>query len=61
MNNPYHRPIGDANRVLLVESWTNVKAQAMHSKTEHFKKLAELKNEYVEEVRIKKYQASNLM
>jgi quinol monooxygenase YgiN len=57
----YYYPIGDADRILLVESWTNMKAQTTHSKTEHFKKLTELKNEYVEEVQIKKYQASNLM
>lgn len=57
----YYHPISDNCSVLLIESWTNTNAQVAHCKTEHFKKLSELKKEYVEEVIIKKYAASNIM
>ncbi len=51
----YFYPTDDNNSVLLIESWTNIKAQQSHCRTEHFKKLSEIKNEYVEAVDIKKY------
>jgi quinol monooxygenase YgiN len=57
----YYYPIGDDNSVLLIESWTDTNAQAIHCKTEHYKKLSELKNEYVETVRIKKYAVSDII
>jgi quinol monooxygenase YgiN len=57
----YFYPINEDNSVLLVESWTNTTAQAAHGQTEHFKKLSEIKKDYVEEVIIKKYNASNIM
>ncbi len=56
----YYYPTDDNNSVLLVESWTNVQAQQFHCRTEHFQKLSELKNEYVEAVSIKKYNVSEL-
>ncbi len=54
----YYYPTDDNNSVLLIESWTNVQAQQFHCRTEHFQKLSELKNEYVEAVSIKKYNVS---
>lgn len=57
----YFYPIDDNSNVLLVESWTNTAAQATHGKTEHFKKLTEIKKEYVENVIIKKYSTSSIM
>ncbi|HEX2946824.1 MAG TPA: putative quinol monooxygenase [Clostridia bacterium] len=53
----YFYPYNDNNSVLLVESWTDANAQAAHGRMEHFKKLSELKKEYVENVIIKKYEA----
>lgn len=55
----YYYPIDDDNSVLLIESWTNANAQVVHGKTDHFKKLSELKNEYVVAVRIKKFIVSD--
>lgn len=57
----YYYPIGDENSILLIESWINTNAQVMHGKTEHFKMLSELKNEYVEKVTIKKFVVSDTM
>lgn len=57
----YFYPINDESSVLLIESWTNTNAQVAHGKTEQFKKLSDLKKEYVEEVIIKKYSASNII
>jgi quinol monooxygenase YgiN len=56
----YYYPIDNNNCVLLTEAWTNVNAQVAHGKTEQYKKLSEIKIEYVEEVIIKKYTASNM-
>lgn len=56
----YYYPTDDNNSALLIESWTNVQAQQFHCRTEHFQKLSELKNEYVEAVSIKKYNVSEL-
>lgn len=55
----YYYPINDKNSVLLIESWTDSTAQAAHGKTEQYKKLSELKKEYVEEVTINKFAVSN--
>ncbi|MBP7176317.1 MAG: antibiotic biosynthesis monooxygenase [Thermoclostridium sp.] len=55
----YYYPIDDVNSVLLVEAWTNTDSQVQHTKTEHFKVLSELKNEYVEITQIKKFTASD--
>lgn len=51
----YYYSVDDDNSVLLVEAWTDAETQAIHCKTEHFKKLSELKNEYVESVQINKF------
>lgn len=55
----YYYPIDDENSVLLVEAWANTDSQVQHTKTEHFKMLSELKNEYVEITKIKKFTASD--
>lgn len=57
----YYYPIDDDNSVLLIESWTDTNAQAAHGKTEYFKMLSNLKNEYVEAVLIKKFIVSDTM
>lgn len=38
-----------------MEMWVNDVAQSMHRKTEHYKRLQSLKEEYVTEVSIEKY------
>lgn len=43
------------NKLFLMEMWVNEVAQAVHSKTEHYKKLQSLKEEYVTDVSIEKY------
>ena len=53
-------PIDDSSILLLIESWDDSDALALHSKTEHFKKLTEYKNEYVESASVKKYNGSAL-
>ncbi|NLD47106.1 MAG: antibiotic biosynthesis monooxygenase [Clostridiaceae bacterium] len=55
----YYYPIDDENSVLLVEAWANTDSQVQHTKTEHFKLLFELKKEYVELTKIKKFTASD--
>ena len=43
------------DKLFLMEIWVNDVAQAMHCKTEHYKKLQSLKKEYVIDVSIDKY------
>ena len=43
------------DKLFLMEMWVNDVAQATHSKTEHYKRLQLLKEEYVTEVSIEKY------
>lgn len=57
----YFYPVDGNNSVLLIESWTSTATQATHCKTDNFKKLTELKKEYVEEVIMQKYSASNII
>ncbi len=54
----YFFPIDDNNSVLLIEAWVDANAQAAHCTTENFKRLSEIKKDYVEKVIIKKYDAS---
>ena len=49
-------PIESDNEVKILEIWTNSIEQGKHGKTKHYEKLALLKEEYVEEVEIEKYQ-----
>lgn len=43
------------NAVLLVEVWDNVEAQAAHTQTEHFQRLAAIKERYVLQTAVQKY------
>lgn len=45
----------DENKLLLVEKWENAAAQQAHTQTDHFKKLGEIKDEYVLDTLIEKY------
>jgi quinol monooxygenase YgiN len=56
----FSRPVDDEAIVLLIESWTDMDALSLHTKTEHYKKLTELKTEYVDSVSVKKYTGSAL-
>lgn len=57
----YYYPIDSNNSVLLIEAWTDTNAQEAHCRTENFKRLSEIKKEYVKEVIIKKYDVSNIV
>lgn len=52
----YSIPLDNENELWLTELWTDKIAQERHAKTQHFLKLQELKKEYVESVRLTKYQ-----
>ena len=43
------------DRVLLVEVWESVEAQAAHTQTAHFQKLAAIKERYVLQTVVQKY------
>ena len=51
----YFFPVECEDKLFLMEIWVNDVAQDVHSKTEHYKKLQSLKEEYVTDVRIEKY------
>ncbi len=51
----YFLPLDDANTVLLMEKWESVEAQKIHTETENFKKLGEIKATFVYSVEIEKY------
>ena len=51
----YFFPVDSEDKLFLMEMWVNDVAQAIHSKTEHYKKLQFLKEEYVTAVNIEKY------
>lgn len=51
----YFFPVDNSNDILLLEIWTNIKAHQIHSETDHFKELQELKNEYILNVEIEKF------
>jgi quinol monooxygenase YgiN len=56
----YFFPVDSEDKLFLMEMWANDVAQAMHGKTEHYKKLQLLKEEYVIDVSIEKYNISKL-
>jgi quinol monooxygenase YgiN len=56
----YSIPTECNNELYLTEIWTDAAAQKLHSSTEHYRKLALLKNEYVEQVKISKYAISSI-
>ena len=51
----YFFPVDCEDKLFLMEMWVNDEAQEMHCKTEHYKKLQALKEEYVIDVSIDKY------
>ncbi len=57
-NIKYDYYISDANsdELLLVEKWEDAEAITEHSNQPHFKKLGKLKEEYVLETRIEKFE-----
>lgn len=55
MQYDYFLPVDDANTVLLLEKWESVDAQKIHTETDNFKKLGEIKAKYVASVDIEKY------
>jgi quinol monooxygenase YgiN len=50
-----HVPGNSPDDLCLMEIWMNEQAQKMHGSTEHYKRLTILKQEFVEDVEIKKY------
>ncbi len=54
----YFFSVDDQDKLFLMEMWVSDLAQGMHSKTEHYKKLQLLKEEYVIDVSIEKYNIS---
>lgn len=48
-------PGNSPDDLCLMEIWMNEQAQKMHGSTEHYKRLTILKQEFVEDVEIKKY------
>lgn len=55
----YYIPTESENILFLIEIWANSEAQALHGKTEHYKRLQTLKEEYVTDTVIEKYGISH--
>ncbi len=55
MGYEYFTSIDDPEKLFLLEHWRDADAQIAHTKTEHFKKLGEIKDDYVEETIIEKF------
>ncbi len=55
MQYDYFLPVDDVNTLLLLEKWESVEAQKIHTETDNFKKLGEIKAKYVATVDIEKY------
>lgn len=51
----YSIPLDSENDLLLTEIWDSAASQALHGETEHYRKLQELKKEYVTAVAIEMY------
>ncbi|WP_155831513.1 hypothetical protein [Butyrivibrio sp. LC3010] len=49
-------PVADSDEVLLVEKWQNVDATTSHGKQPHYKKLGELKADYVIDTIIERFE-----
>ncbi len=52
----YYMPVNDENEMLLVEKWADSEAVALHSKQPHFKRLGELKPQFVTDTVIEKFE-----
>ena len=51
----YYMSAEDENEMLLVEMWRDEEAIAFHNEQDHFKRLVELKDDFVEKTTIEKY------
>lgn len=51
----YYLSMEDKNELLLVENWRDADAIAIHNEQAHFKRLGELKDDFVDETIIEKY------
>ena len=51
----YYIPAGGGDGLLLVEKWRDEAALASHASTPHFKRLGEIKSEYVLETTVERY------
>ena len=52
----YYMSVQEDNEMLLVEHWRDADALAAHQDQAHFKRLGEIKNEFVDETILEKYQ-----
>lgn len=52
----YYFPVDNENEVLLIEHWKDEAAFKFHTEQEHFKGLQSIKAEYVEDVRMDKFE-----
>ncbi len=57
MKYDYYIPTDGSGDLLLVEKWRDAAALAEHGQMPHFKRLGELKTEYVDDTVIEKYEA----
>ena len=55
----YYMSAQDENEMLLVEKWRDAEALSVHQGQAHFRRLGEIKNEFVEETLIEKYHTDN--
>ena len=51
----YYMSAEDTDEMLLLEKWRDAEALAAHQEQAHFKRLGEIKNEFVEETLFDKY------
>lgn len=51
----YYMSTQDDNEMLLLEKWRDAEALSAHQAQEHFKRLGEIKNEFVNETILEKY------
>lgn len=52
----YYLSVDDADTILLIEHWKDAEAFKLHTEEEHFKLLGKIKDEYVAETIIGKYE-----
>ena len=51
----YYLPMNEKNDILLIEIWNTLEEQATHILTTHYKELQKIKQEYVTNIRIEKF------
>ena len=52
----YYAPVDGGDELLLVEKWRDEASLKAHASTPHFKRLGEIKSEYVLETVVERYQ-----